>query len=627
MQTKPSARREWVKRRAALVRAALAPPPRLTVSEWADRYRHLSRESSAEPGRWVTDRAPYQRGILDAFSDPLIEKVVVMSSAQVGKTEIVNNVVGYFIDRDPAPILVLQPTQQMGEAWSKDRLAPMLRDTPRLRGKVKDPRARDSGNTLLHKSFPGGHITISGANSAASLASRPIRVVLCDEVDRYPASAGTEGDPVGLATKRTSTFWNRKLGEFSTPTVKKFSRIEQSFEHSDRRRFHAPCPHCEHMQTLRWENLQWENGDPETAAYACESCGCLIEENSKPEMLRRGVWVAENPGHRTAGFHLNALYSPWARWPELVREFLEAKGNPERLKVFVNTVLGETWEEAGERVSTESLAARKHAYRAQVPEGVGLLTAGVDVQGDRLEIKVKGWGRGEESWLVHWEQLFGDPGREEVWQQLEELLTREWKHEGGAVLRIMAACIDSGGHHTENVYRFVKPRQSRKVWAVKGSSQPGRPLVGRPSRANKHGVKLLPIGTDTAKDAIFTRLKVLEPGPLYMHFPEWLDDEYFAQLTSEKVVTRYVKGRPIRSYEKTRPRNEALDLEVYAMAALVSLGTPVIQNLGGYVDRVQAEGAQARAASSEEPEVAAPDSPRRALPPRRGRSGFVNSWR
>lgn len=621
MQTKPSARREWIKRRAALFRTALAPMPRLTVSEWADRYRQLSREASAEPGRWNTDRAPYQRGILDAFSDPLIEKVVVMSSAQVGKTEVVNNVVGYFIDKDPAPMLVLQPTQQMGEAWSKDRLAPMLRDTPRLRGKVKDPRARDSGNTLLHKSFPGGHITISGANSAASLASRPIRVVLCDEVDRYPASAGTEGDPVGLANKRTSTFWNRKLGEFSTPTVKKLSRIEQSFEQSDRRRYHLPCPHCEHMQTLRWEHLKWENGDPETAAYACESCGCLIEEQYKGEMLRRGVWVAENPGHRTAGFHLNALYSPWARWPELVREFLDAKGNPERLKVFVNTVLGETWEEEGERVGAESLASRKHAYRAQVPEGAGLLTAGVDVQGDRLEVKVKGWGKGEESWLVHWEQLFGDPGRDEVWAKLEEVLVREWKHEAGGTLRIEAVCIDSGGHHTEAVYRYVRPRQARKVWAIKGMSQPGRPLVGRPSRANKHGVKLLPLGTDTAKDAIFTRLKVNVPGPLYMHFPEWVDDEYFAQLTAEKVVTRYVKGRPVRSYEKIRPRNEALDLEVYALAALVSLGTPVLQSLGRFVEHAQAEGAKVRAAETPDPAAA------QRAPARRPRSGWVSGWR
>lgn len=621
MQTKPAARREWVKRRAALFRAALAPTPRLTVSEWADRYRMLSREASAEPGRWITDRAPYQRGILDAFSDPLIEKVVVMSSAQVGKTEIVNNVVGYFVDKDPAPILVLQPTQQMGEAWSKDRLAPMLRDTPRLRGKVKDPRARDSGNTLLHKSFPGGHITISGANSAASLASRPIRVVLCDEVDRYPPSAGTEGDPVGLATKRTSTFWNRKLGEFSTPTVKAFSRIEQSFEQSDRRRFYVPCPHCEHMQTLQWANLKWEKGDPDTAAYACEECGCLVEEQAKQGMLSAGVWVAENPGHRTAGFHLNALYSPWARWPDLVREWLDAQGNPERLKVFVNTVLGETWEEDGERVNAQSLTSRRESYRAQVPDGVGILVAAADVQGDRLEVTVKGYGAGEESWLIHHEQLWGDPGRDEVWQQLEEVRTRAWKHESGAELRVAAMCIDSGGHHTEHVYRYVRPLQPSRVWATKGMSQPGKPLVGRPSRANKHGVKLMPLGTDTAKDLVFARLKVSTPGPGYMHFPDFVDDEYFDQLTSEKVVTRYRGGRPVRVYEKTRPRNEALDLEVLCLAALLSMGSATVGSLGTMAEKLRAEGKEKSGAGSDRP-------PARPAPQRPGRrSGWVSGWR
>jgi phage terminase large subunit GpA-like protein len=616
----------WRRIRSGLFRSALAPAPRLTVSEWSDRYRMLSREASAEPGRWSTDRAPYQRGILDAFSEPLVDTVVVMSSAQVGKTEVVNNVVGYYIDRDPAPILVLQPTVQMGEAWSKDRLSTMLRDTPKLRGKVKDPRSRDSGNTLLHKTFPGGHITIAGANSAAGLASRPIRVVLADEVDRFPASAGTEGDPLSLATKRTATFWNRKLGYFSTPTLKGFSRIEAAFQESDQRRYYVPCPHCAHRQTLVWERLLWTDGNPDTAAYACEACGALIEEQDKGVMLAGGVWVAGNPGARAAGFHLNALYSPWARWAELVREFLAAAGNPERLKVWINTVLGETWEEQGETLNHDALSARRERYAAPVPAGAGILTAGVDVQGDRLEVTVRGWGRGEESWLIHWEAIFGDPGRPEVWQTLEATLTRGWAHESGAELRIEAACIDTGGHHTAAVYEYVKPRQSRRVYAVKGASTPGRPLLSRASRANRAGVKLFTVGTDTAKDVLFSRLRIVEAGPGYLHFPAWLEEEYFRQLTAEKVVTRFRKGRPVRYYEKTRPRNEALDLEVYALAALHSLGTAVTQSLGARVERANADGAAVRAAiDAGEPEPA-PTAPVRGAGRRRG-GGWVNSWR
>jgi phage terminase large subunit GpA-like protein len=573
------------------VRATLSPPPNITVSEWADAHRRLSREASAEVGRWSTSRAPYQRGIMDAFSDPLIERVVWMKASQVGATEILNNIVGYHVDQDPSPILILQPTVELARAWSTDRLAPMLRDSPRLQGKVQEPRTRESGNTILHKQFPGGHLTVVGANSAAGLASRPIRVVLCDEVDRYPASAGTEGDPVSLAFRRTANFWNRKQFLGSTPTIKDFSRIEAAFAESDQRYYHVPCVHCGQLQLLQWANLKWESGKPETAQYACLSCGGLWEESDKPFFLAGGIWVAEQPGRRTAGFHLSALYSPWAQWSDLVRDFLEAKGNPERMQTFTNTVLGETFYVKGEQISEDTLRDRREKYDAEVPRGVGLLTAGIDVQGDRLELLVKGWGRGEESWLVAWEQLFGDPGLDEVWQTLENRLTRAYTLANGKTLRLSAAGIDSGGHHTEQVYRFVAKRQHRLVFALKGLAQAGRPLLGRPSRANKHGVRLFPVGTDTAKDVIFARLKILQPGPGYYHFPETTDIEYFLQLTAEKVMTRFHKGRPIRSYEKIRPRNEALDLEVYALAALARLGAPALRDLGVLAERASAESA------------------------------------
>lgn len=326
----------------------MAPPPRLTVSQWADAYRYLSPEASAEPGRWDTNRAAYQRGIMDAISDPRAETVVIMSSAQVGKTEIVNNLVGYHIHRDPAPILVIQPTTEMCEAWSKDRLAPMLRDSPELRGRVSEAKAKTSGNTLRQKKFPGGHLAIVGANSAAGLASRPIRILCCDEVDRYPASAGSEGDPVKLGTKRTATFWNRKVILVSTPTTAGVSRIEKAFLESDQRHFFVPCPHCGDAQRLRWPQVKWTDGDPLSARYHCIACGAGWTDAERWAAVRKGEWVAEAPFTGTAGFHLNELYSPWRCMAETVRDFLDAKSRPDMLKTWVNTALGETWQEQGD---------------------------------------------------------------------------------------------------------------------------------------------------------------------------------------------------------------------------------------------------------------------------------------
>lgn len=642
LRTSPKAKIEWRRRRAALTRSILAPPPKLTVSEWADRYRFLSREASAEPGKWRTDRAPYLRGMMDAFSEPLVEKVCCMTSSQIGKTECINNIAGFFIDQDPAPILVMQPTLELGRAWSKDRLAPMIRDTPRLAGKIKAPRARDSGNTLLHKNFPGGQLTITGANSASSLSARPIRVVLIDELDRAPVSAGTEGDPAMLAEKRTSTFWNKRIGYWSTPTIKDASRIEQAMKESDQRRYHIPCPHCNHMQHLKWQHVTWDKTTaddgtvthhPETAAYTCEECGAIIEESEKLKMLSAGVWIAEAPGMRVAGFYLNALYSPWARWADLVREFLDAKDIPERLQVFVNTVLGETWEERGERLDAAALASRCDTYQAgSVPAGAGVLTAAVDVQGDRLELVVKGWGAAQESWLICHQVHLGDPGQAEVWERVDLELRKPFPHESGGSLPIRAVVVDTGGHHAESVYSYVRPRQRRHVLAIKGANTAGKAIWPlKPSKTNKHGVKLFTIGTDTAKDAIFSRLRRTQPGPTYMHFPEGTSTEYFAQLTGEKKIRHLVHGRAVFRYVKTRPRNEALDLEVYALAALHSLGPGVYNNLEYWVKKVQAEGARAPKRDPDDPGGAAgvpnpaPPPKPAARPPRR--SNWVNRWR
>lgn len=609
---------------------AWAPPPMLTVTEWADRYRMLSAEASAEPGRWQTSRAPYQAGVMDALSDPELETVVFIKSAQVGATEILNNVVGYFISQDPATILVMQPNVEMAETWSKDRFAPMLRDTPSLRGKVKDPKSRDSGNTISHKSFPGGHLTAVGANAPAGLASRPIRIVLCDEVDRYPASAGTEGDPIGLARKRTATFWNRKILLTSTPTVKGCSRIELAWGESDQRRFHLPCPACKEWLVLKWSNVKWDAGSPENAAYACEHCGTLIGHKEKPKMLKRGVWIAQRPENtRTAGFHINELYSPWRSWGDVALDFLEAKrGGPSTLQVWTNTSLGETWEDtAGEQLPIQTLLNRRERYE-DVPMQVGLLTAGIDVQGDRLETVVYGWGRGEESWLIHWEVLWGDPGRPEVWARLDAMLSKTWTHASGTELRIAAACVDTGGHHSESVYRFCGPRLSRRVHPIKGASTAGHPLIKR-AKGRASTVKgLLLIGVDTAKDLLFARLKIPTTGSGYVHFPMAADEEFFSQLTAERAITRYERGIPKRVYEKTRPRNEALDCTVYALAALASLGRV---DLGKIVDELQPDVEDVAPENYKKEPAPEPAAPRqtfvRPSKPRITGSGWTNGWK
>lgn len=561
---------------------SFAPPPRLTVSAWADRYRRLSPESSAEPGQWRTARAEYQRGIMDAVADKRITQVVVMSSAQVGKTEIINNVVGFFISQDPAPILVMQPTLEMGEAWSKDRAAPMIRDTPALAGLVAEPNSKGSGNTLLHKTFPGGHITIAGANSAPSLASRPIRILLMDEVDRYPVSAGTEGDPVSLALKRTANFWNRRVLMTSTPTIKGASRIEQAFEHSDQRRYHVPCPHCGEFQVLKWAAVQWTENEPESAHIACQHCGVLLDDGDRVDMIAQGEWRATAPFKGVAGFHLWEIYSPWRSLSEIVTDFLRAKPYPETLKAWVNTCLGEVWEDQlGERIAGESLSARAEAYpQWTVPEGAYLLTAGVDVQHDRLAVGLWAYGPEEEAFAIAWDEILGSPADGSTWNQLDAVLARRLPHEAGGDLGISATCVDAGDGVTMGYvldYCRARERTQRRILAIKGQSQPGKPAIGRPAKvdvsirgAPAHASALLwPVGSDTVKGWLMGRLRMER----MVHFPAGMPDDFYVQLTSERLVTKHRKGMPFREWVKApAARNEALDCAVYAYAAAVYVG-------------------------------------------------------
>ena len=555
----------------------VAPPPVQTVSQWADSKRKLSREASAEPGQWNTDRAPYQRGIHDALNDPRIETLVMMSSAQVGKTEWLLNIIGYYMDYDPSPMLLLQPTLQMAEAFSKDRLAPMLRDTPALKGCVKEARARDSGNTLLHKTFPGGHITMAGANSPASLASRPVRIFLADEVDRYPISAGTEGDPLLLGGKRTTTFFNRKKIYTSTPTIKDASRIEDAYEKSDKRKYYIPCSHCGEKDTLKWANVKWDKDAdgvhmPETAFMICEHCGGMHQDHNKVRrMLDGGEWIASKPLVRTAGFHLNELYSPWKKWSEVVQDFLDAKGDTEQMKTWTNTSLGETFEEAGDQIEGDSLYLRREIYKAIVPQKAVVLTMGVDIQEDRIEVEIIGWGSGEQSWNVDYRIFTGDVTQPEVWNELAEMFSYEFEHESGNILTIASTCIDSG-YQTQLVYDFVYKHRSRRVFAVKGKEGGGRPIVSqsiaKKGKSSKRKVDLYIIGVDDAKTLLSGRLKLTDKGAGYCHFPMGRDEEYFEQLTAEKMVTKFKRGFPYREWVKTRTRNEATDCRIYGHAAL-----------------------------------------------------------
>jgi len=546
---------------------------------------------------------------MDSVSEPGVHTVVVKASAQVGKTEFINNIVGYHVENDPAPMMVVQPTLSMAQAWSKDRLAPMIRDTPALHGKIEDAKSRDGDNTILHKSFPGGHITMSGANSPASLASRPIRILLQDEVDRYPASAGTEGDPVKLGDRRTETFWNARKIRTSTPTVKGVSRIDDEFQRSDKRFFNVQCEDCEGWQVLKWAGVVWPENRPEEAVYACEHCGSLWDDVTRWRAVSGGEWRATAEFNGVAGFHIWSAYSPWVKLGDKAREFLEAKSKPDQLKTFINTVLGEVWEDEGEGVAEVGLMNRREPYSAEaIPDGVVLITAGVDTQNDRLEVSVYGWGEGQESWLLEHAILKGDPGAPELWEELDDYLSDVFIRQDGRAMNIEATAIDSGGHYTEAVYDFCAKRKRKRVWAIKGQSGPARPVwPKRASRTKKKRVDLFIVGVDAAKEILYSRLNKIEsPGAGYIHFPADVDDEFFAQLTAEQVLTKYRRGRPVREWHARRERNEALDCFVYSYAAMIGRGVDLDKRAAGHADAAEEK------------------KPRRR--PGRSRGGFAKNW-
>lgn len=526
---------------------------------------------------------------MDAFSDPAIERVVIMSSAQVGKTEILNNIVGFFVDQDPSPILVVMPTVESGEGWSKERLAPMIRDTRCLSAKMSS-KSRDAGNTLTNKTFPGGHLAVAGSNSESSLSSRPIRVVLCDEVDRYPLSVeGKKGDPITMAVTRAETFANRKILLVSTPGIAGYSRIEMEFERSDKRYYHVPCHDCGHEQVLRWAQVQWPKDKPRDAVYVCEECGSAWGDALRWRAISQGHWVATDPDKTVAGFHLWAGYSTFRPLGEIAEQWVNSQSNQEELKAFVNTKLGETWVEKGEAPEWERIYERRERYkRGMVPEGGLLLTAGVDVQKDRLEVSVWAWGEHFESWLVDHIIIWGGPDDDDAWAQLTDLLDQTWQHEKGGHIGLTKLAIDTG-YDSMAVYAWARSVRSLMVCPVKGiGAQARTSLVSGPTyvdvtvRGKKisRGAKLWTLSVSDFKQQTYRYLRANKPTDEdlaagipypkgYVHLPEGVESEWCQQLVAEELVTvRTRSGYSKSEWRQKRERNEALDCRVYARAAL-----------------------------------------------------------
>ena len=595
---------------ADVLREFARPTPAVSVSDWAEANIVLSAKDSAEPGPYRASRTPYAIQPMDDLSaHSPVEEVVLMWGAQTAKTRIGSNWIGYVIDTRPGPVMIVQPTIDMGKRYSRQRLTPMIEESAALRRKVRENRSRDDANTTLLKEFAGGFVAVAGANSAAGLRSMPVRDLFLDEVDGYPLDVDGEGDPCMLAEARQSTFSRRKRLRTSTPTTRGASRIEAAYQASDRNRYHVPCPHCGEFQVMQWgadtaHGLKWDrlpDGAPnrESVRYVCAANGCEILEHHKATMLAGGRWVAEAPGAadgRVRGYHLSSLYAPlgWLGWADMAAEWHAAMvakraGDSSLLRVFVNTRLGETFEDQGDRADEHALRKRAESYPLRtVPHGGLVVTAGVDTQGDRLEAYAWAWGRGEEAWLVDHLVIYGDPAIPESepgspWAELTAWRRLPLTHATGAQITITACGVDSGGHHTEMVYRYATRHRGERVEATKGASIPGRPVIGKPSAVemNHHGRRIKTggrfwlMGVDTAKDLLYGRFQVAEAGPGFVHTTKELPGYVWEQITAERVVTKYIRGHPRREWVKpVGKRNEALDCTVIALAMAAWIGVP-----------------------------------------------------
>lgn len=602
-----------MKQIAATARRAITPRERITVSDWADQYRYLPAEGGAkEPGPWRTDRTPYLREIMDSMgADSGVESVVVVKGTQVGLTESGINVWAYTACVDPCPVMMMLPTLEVAAYQSRTRITHTIEQTALLRERIKDRRVRDSDNTLYHKSYPGGALLLTGANSARSLRNRSVRMLILDEVDAYESDLDDEGDTVALALRRTDAFGaDRRIMMMSTPTIAGVSRIAQEFERSDQRYYYVPCPICGHMQYLRWKDGAWngpgawrivfERDDNHNlispVQYQCEACNGTFDEAGKNQMLLAGEWRAHNPGHRRRGYHLSALYSPpgFLAWADIVQEFLDAQRSRDHaaLKTWKNTRLAEVWDDEvdvahGQDDAILGQMRARERYGPDVPMPALLVTAGVDVQRDRVEVNVAAWGPGEECWCMEYHVVMGVISEAATQAALDAILFTPRKHASGADIRIACTLMDSGdGVMMQEIYDYVRPRQPRGLFASKGSRFPGKPIIERSKSAIAKGIRLYFIGTDAAKDTIFARLALQRVGqtegdlykpltdqsvtvsPMSIHHRDGAgyDEEYFAQLFAERATREKVGRRYVRVYRQTRPRNEALDCLVLCLA-------------------------------------------------------------
>lgn len=628
------------------VLAGMTPPDDLTVTQWAEAKRRLSAESAAEPGPWRTERTPYLREPMDAFTDPKVRHIVMVAASQVGKSEFLNNCIGYIIDEDPGSILFIHPTTIDAQEYSKLRIAPMLRDSPALRQKIAAPKSRDSHNTILQKAYPGGILTMCGSTEAHALASKPIRYVFGDERDRWATSAGNEGDPWDLAMARQTTFYNAKAVEVSTTTIKNASAIESAYYTGTMERWNSKCPHCGEYHEIRWSDIRFEYDEiivshkktykVKKVYYTCPGCGCISTE---AEMKRAPAkWIAENPeayGQGTRSFWLNAFVSQWASWESIVLKYLNALGSTKKMQVVFNTCFGEPWEDRGDIEDEDSLLARREDYGkdkngepVELPPGVLVLTAGVDTQDDRMEYEIVGHGFFGETWGIEKGIVMGRPDDDATWNKLDEVVfDRVMRFENGVGLRVSMSFVDEGGHFTQSVRAQCNARISKKVFCIKGMPGQDKPYISPPKK-QKIFVNQIAVGTcwqyqlgvDSGKEIIMDNLRVQTPGQKYCHFPKRDDygSAYFAGLLSETKVYDPNKKQPW-SWKKIpgHERNEPLDCRNYALAAFKALP----KNLDE-IDR------QIKAASGVR--VPAPPSanitPPKRRPAQRSRQKYYDDW-
>ena len=582
------------------VLAGMTPPDDLTVTQWAEAKRRLSAESAAEPGPWRTERTPYLREPMDAFTDPKVRHIVMVAASQVGKSEFLNNCIGYIIDEDPGSILFIHPTTIDAQEYSKLRITPMLRDSPALRQKIAAPKSRDSHNTILQKAYPGGILTMCGSTEAHALASKPIRYVFGDERDRWATSAGNEGDPWDLAMARQTTFYNAKAVEVSTTTIKNASAIEAAYYTGTMERWNSKCPHCGEYHEIRWSDIRFEYDEiivshkktykVKKVYYTCPGCGCISTE---AEMKRAPAkWIAENPeayGQGTRSFWLNAFVSQWASWESIVLKYLNALGSTKKMQVVFNTCFGEPWEDRGDIEDEDSLLARREDYGkdkngepVELPPGVLVLTAGVDTQDDRMEYEIVGHGFFGETWGIEKGIVMGRPDDDATWNKLDEVVfDRVMRFENGVGLRVSMSFVDEGGHFTQSVRAQCNARISKKVFCIKGMPGQDKPYISPPKK-QKIFVNQIAVGTcwqyqlgvDSGKEIIMDNLRVQTPGQKYCHFPKRDDygSAYFAGLLSETKVYDPNKKQPW-SWKKIpgHERNEPLDCRNYALAAFKAL--------------------------------------------------------